>query len=209
MIYSKDCDQPIRLAVGGHHEKGTSVGPVSPKANRENQDALLDSKTPFSIVPPRLPDSHCFRSHGNDDSPHTPKESVFDPFAPGPEDMVLAPFCKKLVKESQNLVARRLDFDDCCDGWLGERNHNDDSVETFSEEMLLESIYGTLLEAIVLKQTEMFLVENHPSDSTEPEMPASPPRTAGITPTCPGAPIKPVARKSWNIDLRVCKKLEF
>ncbi|GAB4833099.1 hypothetical protein Ancab_031345 [Ancistrocladus abbreviatus] len=211
MFNSKDCECIDPSDVVG------CLDPVTPNPNRESGEGLFDSKTPLFMLSPLLPNSDCFESLSSvkvmaapDDSPHTPKEEVFDPFAPGPDEMVFAPISKKLMKQSPNIVARRLNFNDFSDGFWGERNDNNvNDVETLSEEMFLESVYQTLLEAIVLKQIEIFLAEDHPSHSTGSETPSSPPRLTGIAETCPPAPIKPVAYKLWNVDPKICRKLEF
>jgi hypothetical protein len=75
---------------------------------------------------------------------------------------------------------------------------------------MFESVYESLLEAIVLKQTEgaleeMSKLECGSGDCTTP--PAAPKPTR-VPDTCPGAPLKQKG-KSRIIDLGLCRKLEF
>ncbi|GMH28686.1 hypothetical protein Nepgr_030529 [Nepenthes gracilis] len=166
--------------------------------NRDNKKAsLFESNTPFPIASSSSPNPDYFESPSND-PPLTPKECIFDPFAPGLDDMALAPMSKKLTKDSRNLIPHRLDFKD-----------HDGDVETFSKAALMESDYGTLLEAIVMKHKEMFLVEKYHPQSTDLDLISSPSQLSGVSFICPDAPMKPTARKSMNIDLGLCRKLEF
>ncbi|GAB4856200.1 hypothetical protein Ancab_014125 [Ancistrocladus abbreviatus] len=211
MVNSKVCD------CLDCSDKLDCLEPVTPNPNQESGEGVFYSKSPLSMVSPLLPDPNCFEFPTSDNlvaapdvSACTPQKEVFDPFAPVLDEIVFAPVGKKPMKESWSIVVQRLNFEDFSDQALGERNEdNGNDLETLSEEMLLESIYGTFLAAIVLKETEIFLAENHPCCSTGSETPSSPPRLTGITETCPAAPIKAVTCKSRNIDPKLCRKLEF
>ncbi|KAJ6708500.1 CYCLIN-DEPENDENT PROTEIN KINASE INHIBITOR SMR11 [Salix viminalis] len=143
----------------------------------------------------------------NFSSPRTPKDGVFDPFAPGHEDKILAPQCKKYYDEARASVVRRLNF---TSSFRALRNESfGDDVELSDEEMF-ESVYESLLEAIVLKQTEGALEEMTKLewDSDDCTTPPAAPILTGVPDTCPAAPLKRKG-KSRTIDLGLCRKLEF
>jgi hypothetical protein len=120
----------------------------------------------------------------------------------------LAPQCKKYYDEARASVACRLNFTSSLRAF---RNGSfGDDVEFLSDEEMFESVYESLLEAIVLKQTEgaleeMSKLECGSGDCTTP--PAAPKPTR-VPDTCPGAPLKQKG-KSRIIDLGLCRKLEF
>ncbi|XP_019150244.1 PREDICTED: unknown protein 1-like [Ipomoea nil] len=159
------------------------------------------------------PKAICFSSQdgilpsNGGDSPRTPKESVFDPFAPGPEELLRSPLCLK-----KTAVARMLNFEDCIRVLNFEGcTENDSSVDAMtSDEQLLGRLYRMLLRIVVSKHTEEFLagIPNQVSDSDGGSTPSSPPLLSGIAETCPAAPRK-TARKVISIDKDLCKKLEF
>ncbi|GMY25752.1 cyclin-dependent protein kinase inhibitor SMR11-like isoform X1 [Fagus crenata] len=173
-----------------------SLGPITPDSDREIGDCSIDSNSNRDDDP------------SNDSSPRTPKDGVFDPFAPGPDDKALAPPCNKYFLEPKGIVARRLDFDSSF--VAVEAGDCGDSAEPVSDEEIFESVYENLLEAILSKLTEDVASEisNVDWDSDGCKTPALAPRLNGIADTCPGPPIKS-AGKSRNIDLELCRKLEF
>ncbi|KAA8517605.1 hypothetical protein F0562_015079 [Nyssa sinensis] len=194
---------------------GAPLGPITPDSNRESGDFLLDFTSPLTLVSSPLK-AVCFDSHQNieryasiDNSPHTPKEGVFDPFAPGPDKLMLAPHCNKYLEESQSNVARQLNFDASVK-FFADGNPGNDAESISEEDIFLETVYGTLLEVIVSKQTEELLAEISPLDSGSDgfKTPTSAPCLNGIAETCPRAPMKPT-KKFRSIDQGLCRKLEF
>lgn len=215
LFHSRDSSTQSTEADGEGITKGAALCPITPTPCRENGDSVFVTSTPLSVESPQSPIVDGFNSTINeevvasdlDDSPRTPNEGVFDPFAPGPDEMLLAPICKKLVNESLKMVARRLDFDDI-DQFPASKDDNE-NADTLSEKLLLESIYGSLLEAIILKQSEEHFAENQPLVLEALHTPTSPPPLVGVAETCPGAPLKAAGGKSRNIDAALCRKLEF
>lgn len=189
-----------------------SLGPITPDPARNNGDFPVDSKSPLTLLRNKVAS---FDSNRNSDknqlgclvngSPRTPKDDVFDPFAPGSDDMALAPLCNKDLLVSKGIVARRLDFDSSL-----EIVKEEAGVKCLSDEQMLESVYQNLLEVIVSKQTEGLLsgISVVDCDSDGCKTPLSEPRLSGVADTCPGAPIK-AAAKPRNIDLGLCRKLDF
>ncbi|KAH7554634.1 hypothetical protein JRO89_XS12G0251000 [Xanthoceras sorbifolium] len=195
-----------------------SLEPITPVPNREVADSSFDCKSPLSESK-RPAKVSCFDSEtsrkdksvacAGDSSPQTPKDVVFDPFAPGPDHLAMAPLNKKYIDQVRSSVARRLNFESSIHF---EEHNNDtcaDDVESISDEEVFESVYNNLLEAIVAKQTEGLLAEiaNIECDSDCCQTPPAP-RLNGIAETCPGAPMKSSA-VSRKIDLGLCRKLEF
>ncbi|XP_057458998.1 uncharacterized protein LOC130749644 [Lotus japonicus] len=196
--------------------------PVTPEAVRENGD--LHSPLTLTVVRNQLKRACIDPDRGNagrdGGSPRTPKDGVFDPFAPGPDSMQNAPQCKKYAEEFRNSVARRLSFipcfvdDDGGDVLHQKRTSLLPDAGPLSDEEMVESVYWNLLRVIVsMQRTEGVLaqvssVEGRDSDDGGCKTPPSPFRFTGIADTCPGAPMKPAAMPR-NIEVGLCKKLEF
>lgn len=192
-----------------------SLVPLTPDCVREIGGNGHYSASPVYILPRAL----CFNSNqdynpvvSNGDSPGTPKNSVFDPFAQGPDHLMLAPRCQKYNEDSQTSAARRLKFKES-PSFVRYSGHNDNnSKEAICvEETLFETVYNNLLEVIVSEQNEEFLagISNHTSYSSGDRTPTSSPLLSGIAETCPAAPKKPTT-KFRNINMSsLCKRLEF
>ncbi|KAJ8898837.1 hypothetical protein K2173_008146 [Erythroxylum novogranatense] len=177
-----------------------SLGPLTPDTTKEN------GNFPFNLnSPPTLPKLLISESNTNDipASPKTPKDGVFDPFAPGPNEMAMAPHCKKYLDEARASVSRCLNF-------TSSFRRCSFDADSFTDEEMFETVYENLLEAIVFKQTEGALtqVPNEECDSDACRTPPLAPRLNGLAETCPGAPLKSTV-KSRVIDLGLCRKLEF
>lgn len=188
------------------------LGPVTPDSIKETGDFPLSPVTLVKKLPKVLSfTSKTNRSEDHFDnfsSPRTPKDGVFDPFAPGHEDKIPAPQCKKYNDEARASVVRRLNF---TSSFRALRNGSfGDDVELLSDEEMFESVYESLLEAIVSKQTEGALEEMTKLewDSDDCTTPPAAPILTGVPDTCPAAPLKRKG-KSRIIDLGLCRKLEF
>ncbi|KAJ4832516.1 hypothetical protein Tsubulata_000074 [Turnera subulata] len=188
--------------------------PITPDSKVENGDFLFEFNSPLSFGK-RIPRVLVFNSkpNGNKDaddsgSPRTPNDCVFDPFAPGPDDKVLAPQCKKYFDEARASVARRLDFSSSFKT-LGKRSSENDA-ESISDEEMFESVYENLLEVIVSNQTEDALAELSGIEWAPGacKTPTSIPLLNGVSDTCPGAPMKR-GGGSRAVDLGLCRRLEF
>ncbi|TKY69018.1 hypothetical protein E2542_SST05282 [Spatholobus suberectus] len=186
------------------------VVPITPDAATENGDFQSQSPLTLSVVRKQLKlaciDCDSERGRADNDngvvgSPRTPKDGVFDPFAPGPDNMARAPSSNKYLDECRATVARRLDFHPSFDV---AQPDTDTDTDTLSDEDMVESVYENLLQVIVSKQAEGVLAQM----SSHCESPPSALCFTGIADICPGAPMKPVG-KPKNIQLRLCKKLEF
>ncbi|PON47746.1 hypothetical protein PanWU01x14_242130 [Parasponia andersonii] len=197
-----------------------SLGPITPDSDRENGDFPVDLNSPPTSVKKMTSvsvarfESETDRNGENplccdgNGSPQTPKDGVFDPFAPGPDDLVLAPQCRKFVSKSRSVVARRLSFESSIDV-LEEKSRGNDSC-FISDEVIIETMYENLLGTILSTQTEVVLAGTSSVewDSNDCRTPPTAPRLNEIADTCPGAPMR-AAGKSRKIDLALCKRLEF
>ena len=139
----------------------------------------------------------------------TPIGSLFNPFAPGPEEFALAPK-KKMMREFKIPIRRQLNFDICCDF-----EEKVESVISCEEDDILESVCKSFLELIVSNQlkeicSEDLVEEDMSSDDTSVgfKTPTSMPLLTGIAETCPDAPMRP-SFKSRKMDQNICRKLEF
>lgn len=197
------------------------LGPSTPDADRESGDFPSDSKSPLTQVvtsKPRL--LTCLDSLGEKIdaplesfdsfdplcSPRTPKDGVFDPFSPAPAHLALAPLSRKCFTGSVGFVARRLQFGSSSSSLQLEEGEEEQSI---SDSELLEAVYENLLEVIVSHQAESSLAQLPSSQSDCPDC-NTPPTSfmSGVAQTCPPAPVKP-SRKVRNLDMGLCRKLEF
>ncbi|CAM8969735.1 unnamed protein product [Rhodiola kirilowii] len=186
--------------------EGTPIAPITPVPVKE----VRDIRAPRPVVPCRLSEIEAeTQKEPECCSPRTPKRGVFDPFAPGPDDMLFAPKVRKTVGESRISVARQLDFDSLSSsessGSLGKTSSD--------EEKLLESVYDDILDAIVPSSTKSEEAEKSAPDADSDgfKTPPSVPCFNGAAKTCPDAPMKQgrTVSKRLHIDARLCRKLEF
>ncbi|KAK2380823.1 hypothetical protein QL285_068482 [Trifolium repens] len=75
---------------------------------KKREDLEPQSPLALTLVTKTLDGIH-IDSNNDNCSLQTPKD-VFDPFAPGSEDMVHAPFFRKYLEERTKHAARKLDF---------------------------------------------------------------------------------------------------
>ena len=139
----------------------------------------------------------------------TPTGSLFNPFAPGPEELALAPK-KKMLREFKIPTPRQLNFDICCDF-----EEEVESAISDEEDDILESVCKSFIELIVSNQlkeicSEDLAEEDTSSDDTSHgfKTPTSMPLLTGIAQTCPDAPMRP-SFKTRKLDQNICRKLEF
>lgn len=211
----KSCEKLDKARVGGLQKDGAEppveLGPITPEADRENgesQSTIL-KKPPIIVVKSNRDGDDPFGlSDDSSGSPRTPEDGVFDPFAPGPDKLAMAPMCKKFVSKSRSVVARQLSFDSPVQ--ISEDEICTGDVESLSDEEMIEAVYENLLEAIVSDLTLGVVGERSRKDWDCGDDCKTPPGTRlnGIAETCPGAPLRPLG-KSRKIDLGLIRKLEF
>ncbi|XP_062003524.1 cyclin-dependent protein kinase inhibitor SMR11 [Rosa rugosa] len=211
----KSCENLDKAKVGEPQKDGAEpqaeLGPITPEADRENgesQPTFLKKPPVLTVKSNRDGDDPFGLSDDSSGSPRTPEDGVFDPFAPGPEKLAMAPMCKKFVSKSRSVVARQLSFDSPVQ--ISEDEISTNGVESLSDEEIFEAVYENLLEAIVSDLTLSVLGERARKDWDCGDDCTTPPgtRLTGIAETCPGAPLRP-SGKSRKIDLGLIRKLEF
>lgn len=174
------CGKSVLISMSGIVEAKNVLGPATPDENGEHNHEYNFS--PSSSPTPSFGELE------------TPKETLFDSFAPASDKFLLAPHHRKYREESRNLVVRRLDFTtpEC---------RNAPTTCSDEEKRLFEIVYSTIMDAILAEAA---------APTPAPATPRSlgVPLLTGVAETCPAAPIKP-ARMQRCIDKEICKKLEF
>ncbi|KAL1543643.1 hypothetical protein AAHA92_20586 [Salvia divinorum] len=118
----------------------------------------------------------------------TPKETLFDSFAPGSDKLLLAPRRLKYRDESCSHVVRRLDFASSLIEEFDNVADDDDEADD-EEQRLFEIVHGTIMDAIseeqgALRSTPLLagIAETRPEEQGTP---SSTPILTGIAETCP------------------------
>lgn len=201
-------------------DKEAVLVPITPEFDREGgecQHGFFTSPLTFVPTPPKDIYHQSDLNDGpssieNEESLCTPQKGTFDPFAPGPDKFMLAPHCRKYAHESQTGVVRRLNFDPTIVSDIEIDDGEAHVGTTSNDEILLETVYGSLLEAIISTQAaerNSAKVESvHDSVPDGFKTPISAHRLSGVAETCPRAPVKPT-NKFRNIEKGLCRKLEF
>ncbi|KAL0375497.1 UNVERIFIED_CONTAM: hypothetical protein Sradi_3465400 [Sesamum radiatum] len=192
----------------------SSIRPLTPDSNRENSQLIHDLSSPLTL-PSSPPSLSCFNSKQSNAAPisldgdklQTPKETVFDPFAPAPTRFMHALQPRKYIQGTGTKVVRRLNFI-YAENLVRDINHESSGETISDEEHLFESVYSTILDAIFSEHIKE-LVANQVSDPDGFGTPKFAPRLSGIAEACPGAPVKSTTSKYRNIDKELCRKLEF
>ncbi|XP_068668868.1 unknown protein 1-like [Aristolochia californica] len=194
------CESSYLDGIGITENKdANTMGPRTP-ADRGNEIAVVGSDSPLtsssaSSTPLRekVSDSDATEWTGPTPDICTPRSHVFNSFAPGPEELALAPR-KKPLGESSSRVARKLKFDS--DSRSLEKGVGGDE----SRESILEAMVDEI-------SSKNLPPENGPF--VQFETPKHLPRLTGIAETCPEAPMKPLGRSKALTDTSLCRKLEF
>ncbi|XP_030546594.1 uncharacterized protein LOC115752517 [Rhodamnia argentea] len=214
-----DANQQVseQIAMIGKEDRD-NLGPNTPDTDREDGEVFVRTKCPPALPEMMLGVDVLDSSREKDDqalahvhqtsSPHTPKDSIFDPFAPGPEDLLLAPRCDKRLDEWRSSVARRLKFGGFASS-LEDRTHMNCSSAP-SDEEIVDSVYDIIWEVVIVNRMEEVSasISGAGWDFARCNTPHSELLLNGIAETCPDAPMKS-SMGSRNISLDTCKKLLF
>ncbi|XP_076952179.1 uncharacterized protein LOC143625827 [Bidens hawaiensis] len=187
---------------------GFGLSPITPESNKESSELMSCFVSLLTMV-----SSDTSENDGEVDggSPSTPKDGVFDPFAPGPDSLMLAPRTVKYLLDSRSFVERKLDFNSVMTK-NNSKHVSENALEDDDDVLLLEAVYNSLLECIISKHAEDVLGEISAIDSSSLDVLVTPsfaPRLTGIADTCPDAPLKRAMKKSRCIDVGLCRKLEL
>ncbi|KAK4395983.1 hypothetical protein Sango_1434900 [Sesamum angolense] len=120
----------------------SSIRPLTPDSNRENAQLINHLSSPLTL-PSSPPTLSCFNFKQSNSVPtsldgnnlQTPKETVFDPFAPAPTKFMLAPHPRKYIQGMGTNVVRRLNF------IYAENLVRDINHESSGETYLMKNIY--------------------------------------------------------------------
>lgn len=133
----------------------------------------------------------------------TPLKSIFDPFAPAPEEFAVAPM-KRTLKSMQIPHLRKLKLYDCGDSTQIE-------CHAPEEDQLSELLYLSFFELIVssqLQEISACKLLDQQEHSKYANTPLSLSLLTGIAETCPPAPKRePV--ESTKLDSGACRQLDF
>uniref|UniRef100_A0A0D3HQR0 Uncharacterized protein n=1 Tax=Oryza barthii TaxID=65489 RepID=A0A0D3HQR0_9ORYZ len=136
----------------------------------------------------------------------TPRESIFYPFAPGPEELACAP--KKNVIKAPELPPRRQLSFDSGDYPVKRLSFEFDDAE--EDDQFLERICKMFIDLIVsnqaLETTGKDLIGSNSPGSCETS--SSEPLLTGIAYTCPDAPLRRPL-KAVQLSPSICRKLDF
>ncbi|KAL6496150.1 hypothetical protein OROGR_029408 [Orobanche gracilis] len=197
-------------AADHHIPDSNPIGPPTPDFNRELIKGLLLLDHGFSSYP--SPTTVYDHTDGNSlETP--PKETLFDSFAPGPDNLMLAPPHHRKYTEKElrikHVVRRKLNF--MCETNLIRditTSHMDSDME---HDHLFQIVYGTILDSIVSDHETKKEVGGGGFESGFDGFGTPVPHLllCGIAETCPRAPIKSTTKYRNIIDKEICKKLEF
>ncbi|TVU16917.1 hypothetical protein EJB05_32920, partial [Eragrostis curvula] len=132
----------------------------------------------------------------------TPRESIFDPFAPGPEEVACAPK-KKVISGIEAPSRRQLNFES---GDYPVKKLSFDSDDAEEEDEYLLVLENMILDIIM---PDGFLDRQEKSDtSLIYKTPDSKPLLTGIATTCPDAPMRQ-SLKAFKLSPSICRKIDF
>lgn len=138
----------------------------------------------------------------------TPRESIFDPFAPGPEEVACAPK-KKVIRGAEVLSRRQLNFES---GDYPVKRLSFDSDDAEEEDQCLQVLENMILDLIMpagfldrQEKTET-MIDLSPDEICK--TPDSKPLLTGIASTCPPAPMR-LSLKAFKLSPSICRKIDF
>lgn len=207
------------LTVVEKVEKGMSDKPFllvlsENKEDRESLSTICDHESITEAITPRGDALEMsFSSEAPDDSLllgcETPRERIFNPFAPGPDVAMWAP--KKQVSRGAEVSSRRkLNFDS---GDFPIKRLSFDSCDSEEEDEYLQVIQNMILDLLISDgpldrrgESENILID--PSLYGSCKTPDSKPLLTGIASTCPHAPMRP-SHKVLKLSPGICRKIDF
>uniref|UniRef100_A0A0D9XNH8 Uncharacterized protein n=1 Tax=Leersia perrieri TaxID=77586 RepID=A0A0D9XNH8_9ORYZ len=137
---------------------------------------------------------------------NTPRENIFDPFAPRPEEVACAP--KKKVIRVPEVPSRRQQGFDSGDYPVKRLNYEFDDCE--EDDQFLERVCKMFIDLIISKQALDTTGEGL-IDSSSPvscETPSSAPLLTGIADVCLDAPLRQSV-KVVQVSPSICRKINF
>lgn len=210
---------PSTLTAGNNKDENASLQPITPVSTRGSDLLPKYSASPltsFRTTPAAICADTQFNhypSSADAEALSTPQDGLFDPFAPAPDMFLLAPHCPKYTQQARANVTRRLTFESsACYIENAHSGHlTDTKTNIVEEDILFQTVYRNLFEAIIWMQTKGIPSAKNSSNisvSDGCKTPPSEPRLSGVAVTCPQAPVRP-SRKFRVNHKGLCRKLEF
>jgi hypothetical protein len=185
--------------------------------NKENKESLgttcdLDNIAE-AITPRRDALELSISSEAPDDSLslgcETPRESIFDPFAPGPDVVAWSPK-KQVIRGAEVTSRRKLNFDS---GDFPVKRLSFDWSDSEEEDEYLQVIQKMIIDLFISdvpldrqEESEKTLIDSSLFESCK--TPDSKPQLNGIASTCPDAPLRP-SHKVLKLSPSICRKIDF
>ncbi|CAN6340126.1 unnamed protein product [Urochloa humidicola] len=180
--------------------------------NKEDIESLSKTCVHENIAEPITPRGDTLELSTSSEAPddslslgcETPRESIFDPFAPGPDVVAWAPK-KQVIRGAEVPSRRKLNFDS---GDFPVKRLSFDWSDSEEEDEYLQEIQNMILD---------LCISDGPLDSQEEsekilygscKTPDSKPLLTGIASTCPDAPLRP-SHKVSKLSPSICRKIDF
>lgn len=192
--------------------------PVENKEDTESLCTICDLENnkgdvAYAITPRVVTLELSISSEAPDDSLslgcETPRESIFDPFAPGPVEVACAPK-KKVIRGAEIPSRRQLNFDS---GDYPVKRLSFDWSDSEEEDLYLQVIHKMILDLFISdgsldrqEENEKILTDSSPDESCK--TPFSKPLLTGVATTCPDAPLRP-SLKVLKLSPSFCRKIDF
>lgn len=200
-------------------EKGMSDKPflLVLSENKEDRESLSTICDPVSIAEAITPRGDAlempFSSEAPDDNLslgcETPRESIFDPFAPGPDVALWAPK-KQETRGAEVSSRRKLNFDS---GDFPIKRLSFDSSDSEEEDEYLQVIQKMILDLLISdgpldgrEESKKILIDSILYGSCK--TPDSKPLLTGIASICPHAPLRS-SHKVLKLSPSICRKIDF
>lgn len=209
------CDSTVTEKVDkSPSEKPFLLVVLENKEERESFSTTCDLENVTEAITPRGDTLElCISSEAPDDSLslgcETPRESIFDPFAPGPDVAAWAPK-KQVIRVAEVPSRRKLNFDS---GDFPVKRLSFDCSDSEEEDGYLQVIQKMILDLIISdgpldgqEESEKVLIDSSLNESCK--TPDSKPLLTGIASTCPDAPLRP-SHKLLKLSPSICRKIDF
>jgi hypothetical protein len=134
----------------------------------------------------------------------TPPEFIFNPFAPGPEELCLAP---KRKKGTSNPLRRQLSVGFDLSFPMIDLENEFEEFEKEEIQNICKSFLDLIISDVLEICEEKQLLEKEEEDAFK--TPTKMPLLTGFADMCPGAPIRPSLKVQSNLKPEMCRKLNF
>ncbi|CAN6326254.1 unnamed protein product [Urochloa humidicola] len=197
MVEKSLSEEPFLLVRLGNKGNKEDIESLSKTCHNENIAEAITPRGDTSISSEAPDDSLLLGCE-------TPRESIFDPFAPGPDVAAWAPK-KQVIRGAEVPSRRKLNFDS---GDFPVKRLSFDWSDSEEEDEYLQEIQKMILDLCISdgpldsqEESEKILYESC-------KTPDSKPLLTGIASTCPDAPLRP-SHKVSKLSPSICRKIDF